>query len=75
MQKPPRCCPWISTAKSDLDSFLSARNLFCEALSLEADLRERLDEEDIGFKKEAGKERPETLWQSPRGLRVKLPVN
>ena len=29
MQKPPRWCPWISTAKSDLDSFLSARNRFC----------------------------------------------
>ena len=23
MQKPPRWCPWKSTAKSDLDSFLS----------------------------------------------------
>ena len=29
MQKPPRWCPWISTTKSDLDSFFSARNRFC----------------------------------------------
>ena len=30
MQEPPRWCPWISTAKSDLDSFLSARKRFCD---------------------------------------------
>ena len=29
MKKPPRWCPWISTAKRDLDSFSSARNRFC----------------------------------------------
>ena len=28
-RKPPRWCPWRLTAKSDLDSFLLARNRFC----------------------------------------------
>ena len=27
--EPPRWCPWISTTNSDLDSFLSVRNRFC----------------------------------------------
>ena len=30
MQKPPRWSPWISTAESDLNSFLSSRNRFCD---------------------------------------------
>ena len=47
MQKPPCWCPWILTAKSDLDSFLSARKQILQPLSLKAHLRERFDEEEV----------------------------
>ena len=45
MQKPPRWRPWISTAKSDIDSFFVGSYPILEPLSLKARLRERFHEE------------------------------
>ena len=50
VQKPPRWCPWISTTESDLNSFSSARNRFCNHFSLKAQLKERLDEEKLKYR-------------------------
>ena len=54
MQKPPRWCPWISTAKSDLDSFLSARNRSCN----------HFPSKHI-WGKDSIKKKYETTWQHP----------